>query len=89
MAKIIASTNHKRQPLLYRQFKTYNRWADLLPRLWWQIIWEPRDLWIGVYWDRPDIQWRHCLDVYICVLPCLPLKLSMRWSGLVWPEADA
>lgn len=54
-----------------------------LPRLhvWWSLHFEPRDLWFGVYWDRPDVAWRYALDIYICVLPCLPLKLSPRWAG--------
>lgn len=38
---------------------------------------EPRDLWIGVYWDFDRGKLTHSLSVYICLLPTLCLKL--RW----------
>lgn len=37
---------------------------------------EPRDLWIGVYWNRP--YWG--LEVYICIVPCLPIKLTWYYE---------
>lgn len=47
-----------------------------------RLLWEPRDLWIGLYWDahtndyprwRP---WRSPLyDVYVCLIPCLVLHV--------------
>lgn len=42
----------------------------------WALIFEPRDLWVGVYWDRT----RYELAVYICLIPTLPLRL--RWVSL-------
>ncbi len=39
------------------------------------LLWEPRDLWVGVFWDRivePD-----GIRVFICLLPCLPIRLSI------------
>lgn len=36
---------------------------------------EPRDVWVGVYWTRTA---EGGLDVYLCVVPCLPLRL--RWA---------
>lgn len=38
---------------------------------------EPRDIWVGVFWDRHAIGGVRIFDVYICVLPCLPIRL--RW----------
>lgn len=41
-----------------------------------RIKFEPRDLWVGVYWDR-----RHHppeLDVYVCLVPCFPLHVRFR-----------
>lgn len=38
-----------------------------------RIVFEPRDLWVGVYWDR---QW-FALVVYICLIPMLPLKIVL------------
>jgi hypothetical protein len=50
-------------------------------RMWfWSVLWEPRDVWIGVYWDRPKgTGWSWALDVYVCLFPCVPLKIAARW----------
>lgn len=49
----------------------------------WELTWEPRDFWIGVFFDRPLL-----LDVgipelkvsmqyiYVCIVPCFPIKFS-------------
>lgn len=55
-------------------------------RLWWlcwyvEILWEPRDLWLGVYWNRPQNHERD-LELYICLLPCLPIRVSL------WDDSD-
>lgn len=36
-----------------------------------QIQWEPRDLWIGVFWRKTDL----CLHIYICLLPLVPIHI--------------
>lgn len=43
-----------------------------------RLLWEPRDLWIGVYWTRrdPDPWNKSDLLIYICGLPCLPVLLT-------------
>lgn len=35
-----------------------------------------RDIWVGAYWDfdRRGCVWR--LRVYVCLLPCLPIRLT-------------
>jgi hypothetical protein len=33
------------------------------------------DFWVGVFWKTVG----HCLDVWICVVPCLPLHLCFIW----------
>ncbi len=48
---------------------------------------EPRDVWLGVFWDhdeakitRPDwsgVDYYERLTLYVCLLPCLPIRL--RW----------
>jgi hypothetical protein len=43
----------------------------------WRIIWEPRDMWIGVYWTQRVWQISEGWEVYVCVLPMLPLRV--RW----------
>lgn len=42
-------------------------------RLWdtWRLYFEPRDLWIGAYWNHEH----GMLDLYICPVPCLVLHL--------------
>lgn len=54
-------------------------WRSLRPvRLWAALIFEPRDLWLGARWTRPEVGWAHALDIYVCVLPTLPLKVMLR-----------
>lgn len=41
-----------------------------------QLMFEPRDLWLGIYWTpSPDR-----LEVYLCIVPMFPLKLTARLS---------
>jgi hypothetical protein len=38
---------------------------------------EPRDLWVGLFWDAArHIGWRR-LDVYVCVVPGLVVHLQL------------
>jgi hypothetical protein len=41
-----------------------------------RVKFEPRDIWIGVYWNKPY----YGLEVYICVVPCLPIKLQWYYD---------
>lgn len=69
-----------------------------------RVKWEPRDLWVGVFWDRGwqyPTDWireghaRHMLkflppdqvsgmarrlDVYVCLVPCLPIHFT--WASV-------
>lgn len=36
---------------------------------------EPRDCWIGVFWDRHPREWQ----VWICLIPCLPIRIEVAW----------
>jgi hypothetical protein len=49
------------------------------------LLWEPRDLWVGVYWDKDasasfydpsctilEREYR----VYVCLIPCLPIRVT-------------
>lgn len=38
-----------------------------------QLQFEPRDIWIGLFWRRTEIAWHF----YICILPLLPLHISI------------
>ena len=36
-----------------------------------EVLYEPRDLWIGLYWT-----WQgEALHLYCCLLPCLPIHI--------------
>lgn len=38
------------------------------------LLFEPRDLWVGVYWDKGVSS----LLVYICLVPVLPIKIAIH-----------
>lgn len=62
----------------------YRRWGV-------RVLWEPRDLWIGVYWNRKtnvgiEIE---CLDIYVCLVPCVPIRFTRETSALPFnPHPD-
>jgi len=46
------------------------------------VQWEPRDLWVGAYWDVTinsgefgyyDGRW---FDVWLCLVPCVPIHVE-------------
>lgn len=39
-----------------------------------KLFFEPRDMWIGVFWDRRPNE----LRIYVCLVPCLPLLITVR-----------
>ena len=47
-----------------------------------ELLFEPRDLWLGVYWDRQDFPPLHSrfLYIYICIIPVLPIKVTLAWE---------
>lgn len=47
--------------------------------------WKVEDLWVGVFWKHGDIttdegQKRMWTDVWICLLPCVPLHLTITYD---------
>lgn len=46
-----------------------------------RVQFEPRDLWIGVYWDKRVL----LLNVYVCLLPMLPIRVQV-WLGRPLPR---
>ncbi len=41
----------------------------------WEFEFGPKDIWIGARWYRIG----NCVDVLVCLLPCLPLHISWWW----------
>ena len=49
------------------------------PRCYVALEWKPQDLWIGAFWRASPIDGAQpavITDVWICLLPCLPIHLS-------------
>jgi hypothetical protein len=42
-----------------------------------KLLWEPRDLWIGLFWAKSDLYHRMW---YICFIPCLPIRIHFKRS---------
>jgi hypothetical protein len=40
-----------------------------------RVEWKLRDMWVGLYWATEG----HCLDAWVCLLPCVPIHVSMWW----------
>lgn len=40
-----------------------------------QFEFKPQDLWVGAFWKRIG----NCVDLWICLLPCVPLHISWWW----------
>jgi hypothetical protein len=58
-----------------------------------RLLWEPRDLWVGVFWntvtdrvilhayeDGLETEYPTYLLVYVSLIPCLPLCFAWRVS---------
>jgi hypothetical protein len=50
---------------------------------WVKIKFEPRDIWIGAYWNFKNDghkfgKWWRYLDIYICIVPLFPIHLHFE-----------
>lgn len=47
------------------------------PRNWnARLEWKLQDFWIGAFWKRTG----NCVDLWVCLIPCVPLHVSWWWS---------
>jgi hypothetical protein len=44
------------------------------------IKFEPKDIWIGIYWTTHNWVYEKELDLYICIIPMLPIKIAIKKS---------
>jgi hypothetical protein len=60
---------------------------------------EPRDIWIGVFWEAKDIEYEYAKDfvrstyrwgmnVYICPLPCCLIRFYVEFGKPKWKRGD-
>ena len=49
-----------------------------------RVLWEPRDLWIGIYWnhERHNGFITETLDIYVCLVPCLPIRFTREVTAI-------
>jgi hypothetical protein len=68
------------------------RWRTSGGRKVWtlQIRFEPRDLWMGLFWEYGDFTFIHtvCRRWFLCLIPMLPIVLTMQrtYSKEEWRE---
>ena len=53
------------------------RRSTMMPE-WKGPYWEPRDIWVGIYWNFERRSRMRHLDVYIILVPCFPIRLTWR-----------
>jgi hypothetical protein len=41
-----------------------------------RIEWKPQDCWLGVFWKRSRILHGEQFDVWVCVIPMLPVHYT-------------
>lgn len=40
------------------------------------LLFEPRDVWVGLYWDVQTAG-NGALLVYVCLVPCVPVRIRV------------
>jgi hypothetical protein len=53
-----------------------------------QCKFEPRDIWVGLYWNVEGSPWPRCWHFYICLLPCCLIHIWQQnvWKGPINPD---
>lgn len=90
--RVLVPKNKNKLPDWYKKLVKENRvpwyqrlhshWRVLARRV--HIEFKKEDCWIGVYWEHewmtyrgnPDKRERLFTSLYICIIPCLPIKIT-------------
>ena len=48
-------------------------WQTHKAQHWLYLEAKKEDCWVGVFWRREQGDWGSTLDVWVCLLPCLPI----------------
>lgn len=61
----------EREPVYLRS------WGGRVDQRWIaHLLFEPRDVWIGVYWNDYYETGMHRLTLFVCLIPMLPLMID-------------
>jgi hypothetical protein len=60
--------------LIYKKWLANDGMLDLSVAL----LFDMRDLWIGIYWKQERKPFYDVLILYICIIPTLPIKIIRR-----------
>jgi len=79
------------------KFSWTSRCGEILSPSWYLALeWKPQDIWIGLFWKKNDGKAYNqysqhvssspvinitTVDVWICVIPMLPLHWSREWKS--------
>lgn len=55
--------------------RSLTRTIQLAPRLFLWLEFKPQDCWVGVYWARDVAPMATIVDVWICLVPMLPIHI--------------
>ena len=52
-----------------------------------RILFEPRDLWVGLYWTRQALHYpgRTHLTIFLCLIPMLPIRIRFGRPTITAP----
>lgn len=44
------------------------------------LLFDYHDLWLGAYWRRGMEGGFRTVTIYLCLIPCLPARISVSWK---------